>query len=86
LCLYGRDDGGRDDGGRDDALTSGVRAQKKPLWWANKNFKSIGAKRVSEVIWITGASSGIGEAFAKEFARLGGYRLVLSARREPELE
>lgn len=85
MCLYGRDDGGRDDGGRDDALTSGVRAQKT-LWWANKNFKSIGAKRVSEVIWITGASSGIGEAFAKEFARLGGYRLVLSARREPELE
>ena len=41
---------------------------------------------MSEVIWITGASSGIGEAFAKEFARLGGYRLVLSARREPELE
>ena len=41
---------------------------------------------MSEVIWITGASSGIGEAFAKKFARLGGYRLVLSARREPELE
>lgn len=41
---------------------------------------------MSDVIWITGASSGIGEAFAKEFARLGRYRLVLSSRRKSELE
>lgn len=41
---------------------------------------------MSGVIWITGASSGIGEAFAREFSRLGGYRLVLSARRETELQ
>jgi short-subunit dehydrogenase len=38
-----------------------------------------------KVIWITGASSGIGEALAHTFAREGA-RLVLSARREGELQ
>jgi short-subunit dehydrogenase len=37
------------------------------------------------VVWITGASSGIGKAMAFEWARLG-YRVVLSARRAALLE
>jgi short-subunit dehydrogenase len=37
-----------------------------------------------QVIWITGASGGIGEAIALEFSR-GGAQLILSARREDEL-
>jgi dehydrogenase/reductase SDR family protein 7B len=38
-----------------------------------------------KVIWITGASSGIGEALAKSFAA-SGAKLVLSSRRITELE
>lgn len=38
-----------------------------------------------KVVWITGASSGIGEALALEFSRYGA-KVVLSARREQELE
>ncbi len=44
-----------------------------------KNFQN-------KTIWITGASSGIGEALALEFARRWrGAKLILSARNEAEL-
>ena len=42
------------------------------------------SKFENKVVWITGASSGIGEALAKHFAAKKS-RLVLSARRESEL-
>ncbi len=38
-----------------------------------------------KVVWITGASSGIGKAMAFEWARLG-YKVVLSARRKELLD
>ena len=39
----------------------------------------------NKVVWITGASSGIGEALAIEFASAGA-KLILSARREDTLD
>jgi dehydrogenase/reductase SDR family protein 7B len=39
----------------------------------------------NKVVWITGASSGIGEALAYEFSKLNA-RLIISSRRKDELE
>ncbi len=39
----------------------------------------------NKVVWITGASSGIGEALAYEYARAGA-KLILSSRNEAELD
>ncbi len=38
-----------------------------------------------KVVWVTGASSGIGEALVKAFAKEGA-KVILSARREEELQ
>ncbi len=38
-----------------------------------------------QIIWITGASSGIGEELAKQYVKRGD-KVILSARRKTELE
>jgi short-subunit dehydrogenase len=50
------------------------RAPPPPPGWAK-----------DKVVWITGASSGIGEELSRQFAQAGA-RLILSARRGDELE
>ncbi|HEV8515637.1 MAG TPA: SDR family oxidoreductase [Cyclobacteriaceae bacterium] len=40
----------------------------------------------NKVIWVTGASSGIGEALVYELTRIKGVKLILSSRRKEELE
>lgn len=48
-------------------------------------FVRFSAKFKDKVIWITGASSGIGEHIARLAAHYGA-KLVLTARNEAELE
>lgn len=51
----------------------------------NTNTGAENGSFENQVIWITGASSGIGEALVKAFAH-GGAKIVLSSRRQAELE
>ena len=53
--------------------------------WYDKPGGSLSKHLEGQVIWVTGASCGIGAAVAVEAARHGA-RLVLSARRKKELE
>ncbi|CAH2328740.1 dehydrogenase reductase SDR family member 7 [Pelobates cultripes] len=54
------------------------------LLWAELLGHSPESKLSGNVVWVTGASSGIGEELSYQLAKLGS-RLVLSARRENEL-
>lgn len=55
------------------------------LLWAARFGKTPESTFRGKVVWITGASSGIGEELSLQLAAIGA-RLVLSARRENELE
>ncbi|XP_051941939.1 dehydrogenase/reductase SDR family member 7 [Hippocampus zosterae] len=54
------------------------------LLWASLLGRKSEVKLKGQVVWVTGASSGIGEELAYQLARCGS-RLILSARREDEL-
>jgi len=64
-------------------MTSFIRLFRFALYLCNVftiNMESFKGK----VVWITGASSGIGEALVHAFANLGA-KVILTARREQEL-
>ncbi len=41
---------------------------------------------MNKIIFITGATSGFGEACARKFAAAGGYNLIITGRRKDRLE
>ncbi|XP_042302008.1 dehydrogenase/reductase SDR family member 7 [Sceloporus undulatus] len=55
------------------------------LLWAEWRGKKPEKELPGKVVWVTGASSGIGEELAYQLAKIGSP-LALSARRENELE
>ncbi|XP_075803384.1 dehydrogenase/reductase SDR family member 7-like [Microtus pennsylvanicus] len=55
------------------------------LLWAEWLGRRPEQELTGKVVWVTGASSGIGEELALQLSKLGGS-LVLSARRAQELE
>ncbi|XP_077180063.1 dehydrogenase/reductase SDR family member 7 [Paroedura picta] len=55
------------------------------LQWLEWRGKKPENELPGKVVWITGASSGIGEEMAYQLAKIGSH-LALSARRENELE
>ncbi|XP_072895657.1 dehydrogenase/reductase SDR family member 7 [Hemitrygon akajei] len=55
------------------------------LLWAEYLGSKPETKLCKKVVWITGASTGIGEELAYQLAKLGAS-LVLSSRREAELQ
>lgn len=55
------------------------------LSWYSKWGKRADGVLCGKVVWITGASSGIGENLSYVLAKCGAV-LILSARREKELE
>ncbi|XP_039163353.1 dehydrogenase/reductase SDR family member 7 isoform X2 [Eucalyptus grandis] len=72
-------------------LLLGVSALLLKFVTADGDFTLMSKKHVKrdeiedKVVWITGASRGIGEILAKQLANLGA-KLILSARNEAELE
>ncbi|OXA43142.1 dehydrogenase/reductase SDR family member 7 isoform X1 [Folsomia candida] len=48
--------------------------------------KDIATRFEGKVVWVTGASSGIGEGIAKELVKVKNVKIILSARRNEELE
>ena len=55
------------------------------LWYLYNWKHNVKPEFKGKTVFITGASSGIGECLAKKFAALGAKKLILAARRVEEL-